>query len=52
MPLDDRPVTLQLPKMVGAIAGVRVATPPRALLGRYLDYGDPDALTVGATWTF
>jgi hypothetical protein len=44
VPLDDRPVTLQLPKMVGAIAGVRVETPPRPLLGRYLTYGDPDAL--------
>lgn len=30
--------------MVGAIAGVQVATPPRPLLGRYLTYGDPDAL--------
>jgi hypothetical protein len=44
VPLDDRPVTLQLPKMLGAIAGVRVATPPRALLGNYLDPGDPQAL--------
>jgi hypothetical protein len=30
--------------MVGAIAGVRVETPPRPLLGRYLEYGDPDAI--------
>jgi uncharacterized protein DUF4127 len=44
VPLDDRPVTLQLPKMLGAIAGVRVETPPRALLGHYLDPGDPQAL--------
>ncbi|MGA2396068.1 MAG: DUF4127 family protein [Candidatus Lustribacter sp.] len=44
MPLDDRPVTLQLPKMLGAIAGVRVATPPRPLLGNYLEPGDPAAL--------
>jgi hypothetical protein len=44
VPLDDRPVTLQLPKMLGAIAGVRVATPPRPLLGNYLEPGDPAAL--------
>jgi hypothetical protein len=44
VPLDDRPVTLQLPKMVGAIAGVHVATPPRAMLGNYLNYGDPGAI--------
>jgi hypothetical protein len=37
-------VTDQLPVMLGAIAGVRVVTPPRNLLGRYLDPGDPRAL--------
>ena len=37
-------MTLQLPKMVGAIAGVRVETPPRALLGTYLHPGDPPGL--------
>jgi hypothetical protein len=44
VPLDDRPVTLQLPRMLAAIAGVRTATPPRALLGRYLTFGDPDGI--------
>jgi len=44
IPLDDRPVTLQLPRMLGAIAGTTVATPPRALLGRYLRFGEPDAI--------
>ncbi len=44
VPLDDRPVTLQLPRMIGAIAGVRVASPPRAMLGQYLTFGDPDAI--------
>jgi hypothetical protein len=44
VPLDDRPVTLQLPKMLGAIAGVRVETPPRELLGHYLTPGDPQAI--------
>jgi hypothetical protein len=47
IPLDDRPVTLQLPKMLAAIAGVTVATPPRAMLGSYLTFGRPDAL---ANW--
>ncbi len=44
VPLDDRPVTLQLPVMLGRIAGVPVATPPRALLGRYLRFGEPDGI--------
>jgi hypothetical protein len=44
VPLDDRPVTLQLPVMLGRIAGERVETPPRALLGRYLEAGKPDAV--------
>jgi len=40
VPLDDRPVTAQLPRLLGAIAGVRIAEPPRPLLGRYLTPGD------------
>lgn len=40
VPLDDRPVTAQLPRLLGAIAGVRVAEPPRPLLGRYLVPGN------------
>ena len=44
VPLDDRPVTAQLPRLLGAIAGVRVVEPPRPLLGRYLTPGDPDAI--------
>ena len=42
VPLDDRPVTLQLPVMLGAIAGERIDTPPPAMLGRYLQPGRPD----------
>ncbi len=42
VPLDDRPVTLQLPVMLGAIAGERIDTPPTAMLGRYLQAGRPD----------
>ncbi|PZR59446.1 MAG: hypothetical protein DLM50_01595 [Candidatus Meridianibacter frigidus] len=44
VPLDDRPVTLQLPQMLGRIAGVEVKIPPRKLLGNYLMPGMPDAL--------
>jgi hypothetical protein len=40
VPLDDRPVTAQLPRLLGGIAGVRVVEPPRPLLGRYLQPGD------------
>ena len=47
VPLDDRPVTLQLPVALGRIAGVPVVTPPRALLGSYLHFGSPDAI---AAW--
>ncbi|HVA28723.1 MAG TPA: DUF4127 family protein [Candidatus Baltobacteraceae bacterium] len=44
VPLDDRPVTLQLPVLLGRIAGVPVSTPPRMLLGRYLRFGAPDRI--------
>jgi hypothetical protein len=44
VPLDDRPVTYQLPVMLGAIAGQPLLTPPRPLLGTYLRAGDTDGL--------
>ena len=44
VPLDDRPVTAQLPVMLGRIAGVRVESPPARDLGRYLTRGDSDAI--------
>jgi hypothetical protein len=44
VPLDDRPVTAQLPRLLGAIAGTRVVEPPRPLLGKALDPGDPEAI--------
>ncbi len=47
VPIDDRPVTYQLPQMLGAIAGVDVLTPPRAALGKFIDAGDSDAI-----WTW
>lgn len=47
VPIDDRPVTYQLPRMLGAIAGIEVRTPPHAALGNFLTPGDPDAV-----WTW
>ena len=44
VPLDDRPVTLQLPVMLGEIAGQPLITPPLRTLGHYLRPGDPDAI--------
>jgi hypothetical protein len=44
VPMDDRPVTAQLPVMLGRISGVTVTAPPRALIGRFLEAGQPDAL--------
>ncbi len=41
VPIDDRPVTLQLPQMLGEIAGTHVLVPPREILGRFLMPGDP-----------
>ncbi len=44
IPLDDRPVTLQLPVMLGSIAGQQVVTPPLVSIGHYLRPGDPEAI--------
>lgn len=44
VPLDDRPVTRQLPQMLAQIAGERLIEPPRPLLGNYLTFGQPDAI--------
>lgn len=44
VPLDDRPVTYQLPVMLGGIAGQPVVTPPRETIGNYLRPGDTEAL--------
>jgi hypothetical protein len=42
VPMDDRPVTLQLPLMLGRIAGIDVVAPPKNFLGHYLQPGEPD----------
>lgn len=44
IPLDDRPCTFEFPMRIAEIAGVDIATPPRELLGRFLQPGDPDAI--------
>jgi hypothetical protein len=44
VPLDDRPVTTQLPVALARIAGVPLSTPPRPLLGNYLQAGDADGV--------
>lgn len=44
VPIDDRPVTSQLPVMLGRIAGVAVEAPPRALQGHFLQPGHSDQL--------
>lgn len=44
VPLDDRPVTAQLPRLLGAIAGRNVIEPPASLIGNYLTFGQPDAI--------
>lgn len=44
VPIDDRPATGQFAKMIGAIAGMEVRTPPAALLGRFTKPGDPEAV--------
>jgi hypothetical protein len=44
VPLDDRPVTYQLPVMLGRIAGQPLVTPPRPALGNYLQPGDTEAI--------
>jgi len=44
VPLDDRPVTYQLPIALGAIAGQPLRTPPHGDIGTYLRSGDPLAI--------
>ncbi|MBV8531860.1 MAG: DUF4127 family protein [Candidatus Eremiobacteraeota bacterium] len=46
VPMDDRPVTAQLPVLLGRIAGIPVNSPPAALQGHFLEPGRADALIV------
>ncbi|MBA2356773.1 MAG: DUF4127 family protein [Acidobacteria bacterium] len=47
VPLDDRPVCLQYPQMMAALAHAAVISPPPAALGRFTTPGDTGAI---ATW--
>jgi hypothetical protein len=44
LPLDDRPVTYDLPARIGAIASAEVVLPPRELLGNLVRAADREAL--------
>jgi len=44
LPLDDRPVNVDAPAQLAAVAGERLSTPPRELLGHFLQPGQPDCL--------
>ena len=44
VPIDDRPATAQFPRLIAQIAGVQLQEPPPAMLGNYLDPGDPVSL--------
>lgn len=44
VPLDDRPVCLDKPVALAAIADASVVAPPRGVLGRHLKTGDGDAV--------
>lgn len=44
LPLDDRPVNLDDVQRLAQVAGETLLTPPTALLGRFLQPGDPAAL--------
>lgn len=41
IPLDDRPSSVQFPQMIGEIGDVEVVAPPREMLGRFLEPGQP-----------
>lgn len=47
VPLDDRPVCVQYPRMLAPIAHADVIAPPEAMLGRFTTPGDTSAI---ATW--
>ncbi len=44
LPLDDRPVNLDLPRQLAAVVGETLDCPPDAWLGRFLTPGDADRL--------
>lgn len=44
IPLDDRPPCLQMPVKMGLIGDAEVVAPPRAMLGRFTDFGKSDEI--------
>ena len=44
IPLDDRPPCLQFPVKMGLIGDVQIVTPPRSLLGRFIQFGRSDSI--------
>ena len=44
IPLDDRPPCLQFPTKMGLIGDVEIITPPREMLGKFLDFGKSDEM--------
>ena len=47
IPLDERPCNLQYPAYIGAISGLDISFPPRALLGNFKQAANVDGL-----WTW
>ncbi|MGE5674547.1 MAG: DUF4127 family protein [Mycobacterium leprae] len=44
LPNDDRPTTCQFPVLMAPMGDIELVVPPRALMGRYQQAGDPAAL--------
>lgn len=44
VPLDNRPCTMIFPAEIGKIANINVHTPPKSLLGNFLEPGCPDSI--------
>ncbi|MCU0324416.1 MAG: DUF4127 family protein, partial [Spirosomaceae bacterium] len=44
IPLDDRPPCLQFPVRMGLVGDVSIVSPPREMLGRFLNYGKSDEI--------
>ncbi|MBK8813250.1 MAG: DUF4127 family protein [Acidobacteria bacterium] len=44
IPLDDRPPCLQMPVKMGLIGDAEVVVPPRAMLGRFTEFGRSDEI--------
>ena len=45
IPLDERPPCLQFTQMVGHIGDTEVTAPPRQMLGRFTEPGDPEKIS-------